>query len=337
MIKIGVVGLGYWGPNLARNFDALPDSELKYCCDAKQENLDKHRLKYPEAIFTPNFDDLISDDGLDAVVVATHVPSHFELTERALKAGKDVFVEKPISLSPGEALTLKRIAEADGRVLMVGHLLQYHPAVDKLKSLLGEGVLGDLFYIYTTRVNLGQVRSNENALWSLGPHDVSVIIHLIGEQPIEVSARGESYIQGGIEDVVFVDMKFANKVMAHMQMSWLDPHKMRKITLVGSEKMVVFDDMSTDEKIRLYDKGVYKPDFETYGEYISLRFGDIHIPKINSSEPLKIECQHFLDCIKNRTKPISDADCGLKVVRVLEAAQRSLDTGGESIPLETES
>lgn len=333
MIKVGIVGLGYWGPNLARNFDMLPESVLKYCCDEKAENLNKQRAKYPGVKFTDNFEDLLSDEELQAVVIATHVPSHFELARRALKAGKDVFVEKPVALTSEDALTLKKMADDGGRILMVGHLLQYHPAIDMLKSFLDDDVLGNLLYIYSTRVNLGQVRSNENALWSLGPHDISVILHLTGQQPVEVSARGESYIQKGIEDVVFVHMKFSDKTMAHMQLSWLDPHKMRKITLVGSEKMVVFDDMSSDEKIRLYDKGVFKPDFETYGEYIGLRFGDIHIPKVSGSEPLKIECQHFLDCIRDRSKPVSDGESGLRVVRVLEAAQKSLDAGGEGIKL----
>ena len=303
-VRVGVVGLGYWGPNLARNFDRLADAELAYCCDLDEANLAKARSLYPQAVVTDDYGALLADDSLDAVVVATSVPTHYALGKRALEAGKHTFIEKPIALKATDAADLLVTAESRGVKLMVGHLLEYHPAVRKLKELVDDGSLGKVFYVYANRLNLGKVRTDENALWSLGPHDISVLNFLIGEEPEEVSARGECYLQDGVEDVVFGYIKYPSGVIGHLHVSWLDPHKSRKITVVGSDKMVVFDDMENDRKVTVYDKGATttRTKFETYGEFVTLHFGDIHIPKIGNEEPLRVEAQHFVDCHPSTTR-----------------------------------
>ena len=332
-VRVGVVGLGYWGPNLARNFDRLAGAELAYCCDLDEANLAKARSLYPDAVVTDDYSRLLADDSLDAIVVATSVPTHYALGEKALEAGKHTFIEKPIALTATDAADLLAIAESKGLKLMVGHLLEYHPAVRKLKEMVESGSLGKVFYIYANRLNLGKVRTDENALWSLGPHDISVLNFLIGEEPEEVSARGECYLQDGVEDVVFGYIKYPSGVIGHLHVSWLDPHKSRKITVVGSDKMVVFDDMEAERKITIYDKGATttRTKFETYGEFVTLHFGDIHIPKIGNEEPLKVEAQHFVDAIRNDTQPLSDGRDALNVVRVLDAMERSLRNGGQPV------
>ncbi len=332
-VRVGVVGLGYWGPNLARNFDRLADAELAYCCDLDEANLAKARSLYPDAVVTDDYGRLLADDSLDAIVVATSVPTHYALGKKALEAGKHTFIEKPIALKATEAADLLVTAQSKGLKLMVGHLLEYHPAVRKLKEMVDSGSLGKVFYIYANRLNLGKVRTDENALWSLGPHDISVLNFLIGEEPEEVSARGECYLQDGVEDVVFGYIKYPSGVIGHLHVSWLDPHKSRKITVVGSDKMVVFDDMEAERKVTIYDKGATttRTKFETYGEFVTLHFGDIHIPKIGNEEPLKVEAQHFVDAIRNDTQPLSDGRDALNVVRVLDAMERSLRNGGQPV------
>jgi predicted dehydrogenase len=332
-IRVGVVGLGYWGPNLARNFDRLPGVELAYACDLDKGNLDKARGQFPNATVTDDLDKLLADASLDAVVVATSVPTHYALGKRVLDAGKHAFIEKPMALRAADAEDLVATAAAQGKLLMVGHLLEYHPGVRKVKELLEAGELGKTFYVYANRLNLGKVRADENALWSLGPHDISVINYLTGEEPEEVSARGECYLQDGVEDVVFGYIKYPSGMIGHLHVSWLDPHKSRKITVVGSNKMVVFDDMEADRKVTVYEKGATttRTKFEDYGEFVTLRFGDIHIPKISNEEPLKIECQHFVQCIRESKQPLSDGRDGLNVVRVLEAMERSLRNGGQPV------
>jgi predicted dehydrogenase len=331
VIRVGVVGLGYWGPNLARNFDRLPGVELVYCCDLLEANLAKARTQFPRATVTADLDVLLSDPALDAVVVATSVPTHFEVGQAVLAAGKHALIEKPMALRAADAEDLCIAATQRDLVLMVGHLLEYHPGVRKVKELVETGDLGTIYYVYANRLNLGQVRADENALWSLGPHDISVINYLTGEEPAEVSARGECYLQPGVEDVVFGYIKFPSGVIGHLHESWLDPHKSRKITVVGSEKMAVFDDMESDRKVTVYDKGAVVPEYQSYGEYVTLRFGDIHIPRIANDEPLRLECQHFVDCVREGKQPVSDGQDGLNVVRVLEAMQHSLRDGGEPV------
>jgi predicted dehydrogenase len=332
-VRVGVVGLGYWGPNLARNFDRLADAELASCCDLDEANLAKARGLYPNAVVTDDLDVLLGDDSLDAVVVATSVPTHYALGKRALEAGKHTFIEKPIALRAADAGDLVSTAAARGVKLMVGHLLEYHPAVDKMKQLVDAGELGRVFYVYANRLNLGKVRKDENALWSLGPHDISVINYLTGEEPQEVSARGECYLQDDVEDVVFGYIRYPSGMVGHLHVSWLDPHKSRKITVVGEKKMVVFDDMEADRKVTVYDKGATttRTQFDTYGEFVTLHFGDIHIPKIGNDEPLRVECAHFVDCIVNDRQPRSDGRDALNVVRVLEAMERSLREGGRPV------
>lgn len=332
-VRVGVVGLGYWGPNLVRNFDRLPDAELAYCCDLDAGNLERARSMYPRTTVTSDYDELLRDESLDAIVVATSVPTHYALGKRALEAGKHTFIEKPIALRSRHAEDLIAAAEAKNVKLMVGHLLEYHPAVRKLKELVDDGTLGRIFYVYSNRLNLGKVRADENALWSFAPHDISVLNYLIGEEPEEVSARGECYLQDGVEDVVFGYIKYPSGIVGHLHVSWLDPHKTRTVTVVGSEKMVVFDDMEADRKVTIYDKGATttRTKFETYGEFVTLRVGDIHIPRIGNEEPLRLEAQHFVDCIREDRQPLSDGRDALNVVRVLEAMELSLRGGGRPV------
>jgi len=332
-VRVGVVGLGYWGPNLARNFDRLSGAELAYCCDLDEANLERARKLYPAATVTDDYAQLLADDALDAVVVATSVPTHYALGKLALEAGKHTFIEKPIALKAADARDLLETAEEYGVKLMVGHLLEYHPAVNKMKQLIDNGELGRVFYAYANRLNLGKVRTDENALWSLGPHDVSVLNYLTGDEPAEVSARGECYLQDDVEDVVFGYIRYENGMVGHLHVSWLDPHKSRKITVVGEKKMVVFDDMEADRKITVYDKGATttRTKFETYGEFVTLHFGDIHIPRVDNEEPLRVECQHFVDCIAGDTTPRSDGRDALNVVKVLDAMEISLREGGRPV------
>jgi predicted dehydrogenase len=277
---------------------------------------------------------MLEKKDIDAIVVVTPAVLHYKQVRDALEAGKHVFVEKPMSLSVREAAELEDLARTRKLTLMVGHLLIYHPAVNKLKSLISDGELGEVYYLYAQRVNLGKVREDENALWSFAPHDISVVLYLIGEEPEVVTATGECYLQKGIEDVVFLTMKFPGRQMAQIQLSWLDPHKERKLTVVGSKKMAVFDDVQASEKIRIYDKGVDKPpEYGSYGEYLTLRDGDILIPRIKMQEPLRLECEHFIECVRTGKRPVTDAKSGVGVVRILEAAQQSLDKGG--VPVKT--
>jgi predicted dehydrogenase len=321
VIRVGLAGLGYWGPNLARNFDDL--AELTWLCDVSPNLLDRYAARYPQARTTDRFDDLLEDDALEAVVIATPVATHHELARRALSAGKHVFVEKPPALSGADADELVALAEERDLVLLPGHLLLYHPAVAKLRELIDSGELGDILYLYGNRQNLGQIRKDENALWSLGVHDLSVILHLVGEEPAEVWARGESFIREAVEDVVFCYLRFPSGIVAHMHLSWLDPHKMRKMTVVGRNKMAVFDDMELERKVTVYDKGTEQR-AESYGEWRT-RTGDIYIPKIGNDEPLRLECRHFLSLVAGDGDRLAAARDGAAVVRVLEQLQHSLE------------
>jgi predicted dehydrogenase len=321
-VRVGVVGLGYWGPNLARNFDRLADSELAWLCDLSEERLARHAPAFPGARTTTSLDELLSDAGVDAVALATPVPTHAALAQRVVDAGKHCFVEKPLARSVDDAEQVVAAAREAGRVLMVGHLLEYHPGIERLKELVDGGELGEVRYVYSNRLNLGVLRPDENALWSLGAHDVSVILWLAGEEPYECRAVGESYMQEGIEDVVFCYLRFPSGLSAHMHLSWLDPHKERRFTVVGSQKMATFDDMELERKLTVYDKG-FDQSYSSYGEYIA-RSGDIFSPRVPNEEPLRIECRHFLECVRSGAAPRSGAEAGLRVVRVLETLQQSL-------------
>jgi predicted dehydrogenase len=320
------VGLGYWGPNLARNFDRLPEAELAWICDSSQEAVERWAPSFPDVRTSTDLEEVLADDTLDAVAVATPVATHAELALRVLEAGKHCFVEKPLAQSAIEA---EQVVEAAGeRVLMVGHLLEYHPGIARLKELIDSGDLGEIRYVYSNRLNLGVLRTSENALWSLGAHDVSVILWLAGEEPLECRAVGESYVHEGVEDVVFAYLRFPSGLAAHMHLSWLDPHKERRFTVVGSRRMATFDDMELERKLTVYDKG-FDEDFSSYGEYIA-RSGDIHSYRVPNEEPLRIECRHFLESVRNGREPRSGGQSGLAVVRVLEALQQSLEASSRA-------
>jgi len=334
VITVAVIGGGGWGKNHVRNFHEIKTCRLKTVCDLSEKVLSAVKTAYPAVGTTPVAAEVFADRQVDAVVIATDAPTHYQLASDALAAGKHVFVEKPMTLAPADSEDLVARADAAKKVLMVGHLLEYHPCVLQLKDLVDQGQLGALRYLYCQRVNLGVIRKDENAWWSLAPHDVSIILFIFQAEPITVTAQGQAYLRPGVEDVVFAQLKFADGRMAHIHVSWFDPHKIRKVTLVGSDKMATFDDMDASEKIRIYDKGVdFAGAVVDYERAISLRSGDILIPKTPSGEPLRIECLHFLECIEKGRTPRSDGRDGLRVVRVLEAAGRSLRAGGAPITL----
>ncbi len=317
---IGVAGLGYWGPNLARNFAEL--GRLSWLCDLDDGLRAEVAARYPGARATPSYDQMLADDELQGVVIATPVPTHYALAKQALEAGKHVLVEKPPAMRAAEIDELSALAAARKLVLMPGHLLLYHPGVRKLKELIDAGELGDVLCVYGNRQNLGIVRTNENALWSLGVHDLSVILYLLDEEPAEAVAYGRDFLTEGVEDVVFCYLRFPSGKIAHMHLSWLDPHKMRKMTVVGREKMVVFDDMELERKVTVYEKSPWKR-AESYGEW-QTRSGDIYIPKIATDEPLKLECQEFLNLIAGGGDRLKVAEDGARVVRALERLTDSL-------------
>lgn len=333
-VSVGVVGVGGWGKNLARNYSQMREARLKYLCDLDERKLAAVHAQFQAERATTRFDELLADPALDAVIIATTGPTHYTLCKRALEAGKDVYVEKPFVLSVPEAEELVALAAERKSVLMVGHLLEYHPVVQKLKEMIEKGELGKIRYIYSQRLNLGTVRMDENALWNFAPHDISVILHLLGTNPTDVSARGQSYLQKGIEDVVFLAINFGDQAMGHVHVSWLDPHKTRRLTIVGSKRMAVFDDLEPNEKLKIYDKGAeISTDYDTFAEYVGLRFGDITVPYIRVGEPLRIECEHFLRCVRERTQPLSDGQDGLRVVKVLQAASDSLRQNGAPVAI----
>jgi predicted dehydrogenase len=334
-VRIAQVGLGYWGPNLARNLATVDGGELGVLCDLDRSRLDRMGRQIPGARRVTEFEAVRDDAEVDAIVLATPVETHFTLARQALEAGKHVFVEKPLARTSAECEELIRIADARDLRLMVGHVFIYNAAVQRVKQFIVSGELGEIYYVYSQRLNLGQIRSDVNAMWNFAPHDLSILCHWLDAEPSMVTASGHAYIQPGIEDVVFLNLDFPGDVGAHVHISWLDPLKVRRMTVVGSEKMVVYDDVSADAKIMLYDKGVTRRlndgsraslgSYRTFGEFqLLLRAGDVVIPKVEFSEPLKAECQHFVDCIVSGETPRSDGRQGLQVVRALEAADRSI-------------
>jgi predicted dehydrogenase len=332
-LDVAVVGAGYWGKNLIRNFATAKRCNLKYVCDLDEKLLAVQKKNFPFIKTSTDLGSILSDNKVDAVVIATDVSTHFGIAQKSLEANKHTYVEKPLTLKASDGKVLVELAKEKGLKLMVGHLMEYHPAIDFLKEIISKGQIGQPYYMYTQRINLGIVRQDENAWWSLAPHDISMVCYLFGSEPISVAAHGQCYLQPDIEDVVFATIKFADGKMANIHCSWLDPHKIRKITVVGSEKMVTFDDMEATEKIRMYDKGAaIKRDITTsYMDIISLRFGDIVIPKVPGGEPLALECRHFIDCVLDNKPLRSDGIDGVRVVRVLEAGQKSLKSNGEPI------
>jgi predicted dehydrogenase len=330
-IRVGVIGLGAWGKNLLREFSRGINSVVPIACDALEDARAKAAAMYPGLRVTSDAQDVLNAK-LDAVVVATPPASHFELADAALDRGLDVFVEKPLVLDATQGAKLVAKADRAERILMVGHIMEYHPAIEWLKKYINDGGLGKIYYGYATRVNLGKLRDIENAMWSFAPHDISMISYLLDEFPRRVAAVGQSYLRTGIEDVVFLTMWYDEKLMAHVHTSWLDPHKVRSLTIVGQKQMAVFTDTDPAQRITIFDKGVdVTTDYNTYAEYLTLRTGEVHIPQVDNAEPLAVECQHFIDRVRDRQRPRSDGRDGLRVLRVLAAAQQSLEAGGTPV------
>lgn len=332
-LNAAVIGAGYWGKNLVRNFATAKRCNLKYVCDLDESTLARHKTNFSFIKISTSFDEILRDKEVDAVVIATESHTHFEMAKKSIEARKHTYVEKPLTLKASDSKVLIDMAKRNKVKLMVGHLLEYHPAVTYMESLINSGEIGTPLYMYTQRVNLGIVRQNENAWWSLAPHDISVICYLFDSEPVSITVRGQCYLQKDIEDVVFATISFANNRFANIHCSWLDPHKIRKMTVVGSKKMVTFDDMEATEKIRIYDKSAKAKNttnkgVNTYAEAISLRFGNILIPKIKNDEPLAQECAHFIDCILDDKPILTEGADGLRVVQILEAGHESLKKGG---------
>jgi predicted dehydrogenase len=330
MIGVGVIGAGYWGPKHIRNFAALPEANMCAVADTDHVRLAEIHVRYPQLTVTSNYRELLAKPQVDAVVVATPVRTHLPIARDVLKAGKHVLIEKPLAASEAEAEELIDLAACQGCVLMVGHTFLYHPAVRLLRDLVQEGELGEIYYAHAQRLNLGLFQRDINVMWDLAPHDISILTYVLAMEPMQTSARGHSSVQPGIEDVAQLDLLFPERVHASIHVSWLDPMKVRRITIVGSRKMVVYDDVRTLEKISIHDKGVDAPPYTSgFGEFqLSYRYGNITVPHLPSDEPLQIECAHFLDCIRSGETPLTDGHHGLRVIRVLEAAQASLEDGG---------
>ncbi len=330
MLRVGVIGCGYWGPKLARNFHELREADLAWVSDLDEERLDHMEDRYPGVRTTKDYRKLLDSD-VDAVAIATPVSTHHRLALEAMRAGKHVLVEKPIAASVQEAEEIVAEGERLDRVVMVGHTFEYNPAVETVREIIASGELGEVYYINGTRVNLGLFQPDINVVWDLAPHDVSILRYILGLEPEEVSARGGAYVQcdKGIHDVAYLTVYFPNDVMADVRVSWLDPNKIRRFTVVGSEKMLVYDDIA-EYKVLIYDKGVEKPPYsDTVEEFhLSYRYGDVTPYPVDWHEPLRAECLHFLTCIEEGKEPRSSGKVGLKVVRVLESAQKSLLNGG---------
>lgn len=340
MIKVAVVGLGYWGPNLVRNLASLSGVQVSGVCD-----LDVHRAETvcqrfcPEAAIVRDHQELAADPQIDAVVIATPIRTHFELGRFFLAAGKHVLIEKPLAQTVSECQQLIHLADQYQRVLMVGHVFEFNASVRRIKQYLQQGELGKLFYVYSQRVNLGRIQNDINALWSFAPHDVSIMNYWLEQEPLRVSAQGFSYLSSGIEDVAFMILEYPDNVRAHLHLGWLDPRKVRLMTLVGSKRMLVYDDVSLDAKIQLYDRGIVNLENfiespESFAEFqFQIRMGDLVIPSLQFNEPLQAECKHFIDCIQQNAQPLTDGLNGLRVVKVLEAAEESLRQDGRMIEL----
>jgi len=332
-MKIAVIGCGYWGPNLVRNFIQSNKVEQLVCCDLDPKRLDRMKSLYPNVEVLSDYKALLDRPDLEAVAIATPVKTHYPIAKDFLLKGKHVFIEKPLTHSCETALELIRLAEEQKRVLMVGHTFEYTAAVNKVKSIIESGELGKVLYISSVRVNLGLFQPDINVVWDLAPHDVSIILYLMGDTPVSVNCQGMAHLRPGIEDVATTTLNFKNGLIAFIHSSWLDPNKIRKTTIVGSRKMLVYDDIESQEKIKIYDKGIEVPPYyDTYADFqFSYRYGDIYSPRIEDYEPLKKLCEHFLDCIKRERTPLTDGHSGLQVVSILEAASKSLGLSGRAV------
>ncbi|MBW2341473.1 MAG: Gfo/Idh/MocA family oxidoreductase [Deltaproteobacteria bacterium] len=335
MINIGIIGCGYWGPNLIRNYTQLPNCNMLMCCDSDEKKLNRMNTLFPGIQTTNDINQIITSPEIDAVGIATPVFTHYDLAKEALLHEKHVFVEKPLCHSSDACLELIRLAEKKGKVLMVGHTFEYTAAVNKIKKIVESGELGEILYIASVRLNLGLFQPDINVIWDLAPHDISIITYLLGEHPTSVNGQGKAHYRKDIEDVATITLNFSNGTIAFIHSSWLDPNKVRTTTIVGSKKMLVYNDTEPQEKIKIYDKGVDAPPYyDTFAEFqFSYRYGDIHIPRIEDYEPLRRECSHFLECIEENQTPRTNGYSGLRVVSVLEAANESLKKKGQAVPI----
>lgn len=341
MINIAIIGAGYWGQNLIRNFYEIPESKVLTVCDINRAQIDSVKNQYPDIQLTNNFDKVLNSPQIDAAVIALPAHLHYKFGKKTLEAKKHVFIEKPLAIKVSHSQKLIKLAKKNKKVLMVGHTFLYNDAVRKVKEYIDRGELGDIYYIYFQRLNLGQIRQDVNAMWNLAPHDISVAFYWLGEKPIKISAKGRDYLQKGIEDVVFLNLEFKNRKFVLIHSSWFDPNKVRRAVIVGSKKMLIYDDMSENAKIQLYNQGADKklikihqelPTPRTHQEWkLSIRKGEVIVPKFEFREPLRIECLHFIDCIKKNKKPLSDGENGLAVVEILEAGQKSLKNNSKVI------
>jgi predicted dehydrogenase len=329
-INVGVIGCGYWGPNLVRNFRSLSECRLKLMCDISEDRLRHLRSLYPDVEGETNFERALSDGGLDAVVIATSVRHHFRMAKAALLAGKHTLIEKPMAASAAECEELISIAKAQGLTLMVGHTFLYSAAVRKMKEIIDHNDIGEIRYISARRLNLGLFQKDINVAWDLAPHDISIILHIMKELPHSINCRGTAHVTPGIEDVTSVNLQFSKERSAIIQSSWLDPRKIREMTIVGSERMIVYDDVAPQEKLKIYDVRVERPPhYDTFAEFqYAYHYGDIYSPHIKQDEPLKVECQHFLDSIRQGAAPLTSGERGLEVVQVLEACSASVKQDG---------
>ncbi len=335
-IAVGVVGCGYWGPNLLRNFKVLPNCRVKVMCDASEERLKHMRNLYPDIEGTKDFDYMLNGAGLDALIIATPVRHHYALAKASLLAGKHTLIEKPMAASSAECEELIQIARSNGLVLMVGHTFLYSTPVQKITEIVRAGDIGEIRYINSRRLNLGLFQKDINVAWDLAPHDISIILHVLDEPPLTVNCQGNAHVTPGVEDVTNISLSFRHKRFATIQSSWLEPRKVREMTIVGTRRMIVYDDLQTHEKIRIYDVRVEcPPHYDTFADFhYSYHYGDSYIPHIQHEEPLRAECQHFLDCIEKGAKPLTSGHEGLELVRILEAASTSLKDGGAPVSLE---
>ena len=340
MINVAIVGCGYWGPNLIRNFHQLGECRLAMCCDLDAERLAAIQMSYPTVATTTRFQEVLESSEIDAIVLATPAKTHYSLAQQALTCGKHLLVEKPLAMTSVQCEELICLAAQQDRVLMVGHTFMYNPAMLKVKELARPDYLGDLFYLYSHRVNLGQVQTDINALWSIAPHDISIALYLVGQPPLEVSAQGACYLKQDTEDVVFVTLTFIGGITGHIHVSWIDPSKTRKVTIIGSRRMIVYDDLADEAKVKVYDKGVLRVDGGQLSGQLQFHYrvhsGDIYAPQIEMTEPLANQCGHFIKCIQEGKRPLTDGQSGLEVVRVLEAAQRSLKQHGAPVKVPME-
>jgi predicted dehydrogenase len=327
-VRVAAIGCGYWGPNVIRNLADLPGFELVSVCDVDSARLESVAARYPRAHATADFEQLLGDRSLDALYIGTPVSTHYEMVRRALLSGKHVLVEKPLAAQIEQAEDLAHLAHQRGLTLMVGHTFVFSPPVRKVRQLIEAGHVGPIHYIETTRVNLGLFQKDVSVLWDLGPHDLSILLYWLDEVPIAVTARGRSFHGELLEDVAFLTLEFPSGVLAQVQLSWLAPSKLRRTTIVGRQRMVVYDDLEPVEKVKVYDRGVERQP-ASFGEYqLTYRTGDILSPRLDTTEPLRLECAHFLDCIQSGREPETGARSGVDVVRVIQAAEESLRLGG---------